>query len=258
MLNEKSGYPEEGDAVFCTVTKVQYNSVFVNLDEYPGKSGMIHISEVSPGRIRNIRDFVKEGKVIICRVLRVKSDRGHIDLSLRRVTESQRRQKIEERKHQAIAENILKSYVQLHKGSLETVYKQVAAAVLTSYDAVYDAFEDVVENNVSLSSLGLDVSVAKELEGIIRERIKPKQVTIEGLFKIQNYDENGVDLINEFIKQADAISDLLTIQFLGAGRFKLLVTAPDYKDAEEVIATFEKKMHESFAKTASQYSFERE
>ena len=90
MLYHKDGFPEENEAVMCTVTSVQYNSVFCTLDEY-GKSGMIHISEVAPGRIRNIRDYVIEGKKVVCKVLRTDLERGHIDLSLRRVSEGQRR-----------------------------------------------------------------------------------------------------------------------------------------------------------------------
>jgi len=68
MLLKKEGFPEEDELVMCTITKVQFHSVFANLDDY-GKNGMIHISEVSPGRIRNIRDFVKEGKKVVCKVL---------------------------------------------------------------------------------------------------------------------------------------------------------------------------------------------
>src|SRR3989338_4467339 len=64
MLFRKQGFPEEGDLVLCTVTSVQFHSVFVDIDEY-GKGGMIHISEIAPGRIRNIRDFVIEGEKII-------------------------------------------------------------------------------------------------------------------------------------------------------------------------------------------------
>src|SRR3989338_9154007 len=93
MLAKKSGFPEESELVQCTVTSVQSHSVFVMIDEY-GINGMIHISEVAPGRIRNIRDFVMEGKTVICKVLRVNAERGHVDLSLRRVSESQKRNKI--------------------------------------------------------------------------------------------------------------------------------------------------------------------
>lgn len=255
MLQKRTGFPDEGDIVFCTVTKVQYNSVFVTLDEFQNKSGMIHISEVSPGRIRNINDYVKEGKVIICKVLRVKLDRGHIDLSLRRVNENQRRAKVEERKQAAIAENILKSHVKLHKSDLKSLYEKVDKAISKDYESIYLAFEDVVENDAVLN---LPKKLFAELDPLIRERIKPKQVEIEGLFKIQNYDENGVELINAFMKEAVEISERLKIQFLGAGRFKIEVVAPDYEEAEAAIGKFTEMMETFFKSTASEYSFERE
>ncbi len=59
MNDTKVGFPKESEIVICTVTNIQYNSVFVKLDEYKNLQGMIHISEISPGRIRNLRDFVK-------------------------------------------------------------------------------------------------------------------------------------------------------------------------------------------------------
>ena len=85
MLQKKKGFPESDELVFCTVTSVQSHSVFVKLEEY-GVGGMIHISEVAPGRIRNIRDFVVENKPVVCKVTSINQERGHIDLSLRRVT----------------------------------------------------------------------------------------------------------------------------------------------------------------------------
>ena len=90
MLLRKAGFPEDSELVICTVTKINPGSVFVNIDEYD-RSGLIHISEISPGRIRNIRDYVKEGKKVVCKVLHVDSNKGHIDLSLRRVSDGQRK-----------------------------------------------------------------------------------------------------------------------------------------------------------------------
>ena len=106
MLLRKQGFPEDNELLLCTVTKVQFHSVFVNIDEY-GKSGMIHISEVSPGRIRNIRDYVKEGKKVVCLVLKVNQEKGHIDLSLRRVNEGQKRAKVDEIKKEQVSEKII-------------------------------------------------------------------------------------------------------------------------------------------------------
>ena len=98
MLFKKKGLPEEGELVLSTVTKIFGHSVFVHIEDY-NKQGMVHISEISPGRIRNLRDYVVEGKKIVTVVLRVNKEKGHIDLSLRRVSENQRRKKNEDLKH---------------------------------------------------------------------------------------------------------------------------------------------------------------
>ena len=47
MLLRKTGFPEEGELVLVTITKIYHNTVFANLDEYD-RSGLIHISEISP------------------------------------------------------------------------------------------------------------------------------------------------------------------------------------------------------------------
>ena len=60
MLYKREGFPEEDELVMCTVTKIFPHSVFVNIDEF-GRTGVIHISEISPGRIRNIRDKTTNG-----------------------------------------------------------------------------------------------------------------------------------------------------------------------------------------------------
>ena len=106
MLIKRSGFPEESDLVMCTVNNIQHNSIFVSIHEYD-KQGMITISEIAPGRIRNIRDYVAEGKVVVCKVLYVNVERGYIDLSLRRVSEGQRRTKNDEVKQEMKAEKIL-------------------------------------------------------------------------------------------------------------------------------------------------------
>jgi len=82
MFYKKKDFPEEGEIVLCTVKKILYHSVFVNLDEYENKEGIIHISEISPGRIRNIRDFVKENKTIVCKVLRTNKEKNQFQICL--------------------------------------------------------------------------------------------------------------------------------------------------------------------------------
>src|SRR5947209_13398071 len=100
-------WPDEGDLVVCTVANVKNFGAFVTLDEYESKEGFIHIAEVSSGWIKYIRDYVREGQKVVCKVLKVDKEKGHIDLSLKAVNEHQRREKIQEWKNEQKAENLL-------------------------------------------------------------------------------------------------------------------------------------------------------
>src|SRR3990172_10268814 len=99
---------EVGDIVLCTVESIVGTNVFVRLEN--GEEGCIVFSEVAPGRIRNIREYVVPQKKIVCKVLRLSHDR--IDLSLRRVTLKEQRELKEnfklEKSYESILRGILK------------------------------------------------------------------------------------------------------------------------------------------------------
>jgi translation initiation factor 2 subunit 1 len=235
MFHKKTGFPQEDDIVLCTVTSVQYNSVFCTLDEYENKSGMIHISEVSAGRIRNIREFVSEGKKVMCKVLNVDTEKGHIDLSLRRVGEGARREKNMILKQEQKAENILEHLAKEHKKDPAEFYKQVAPPILEHYEYVFLAFEDIVEGKFSLTKTSMDPKLAKMIEDAVKERIKPKQVQIEGVFTITTYSENGVAKVREALTNASKAAGNADIRYLGAGKYKITVIAEEFKDAEKLL-----------------------
>jgi translation initiation factor 2 subunit 1 len=155
MFLKREGYPEEGEIVFCTVTKIQYHAITVQLDEYE-KPGLIPISEVSPGRIRNIREFVEEGKKVVCKVIKTDASRGQVDVSLRRVNESQKRQKADSIKQEQKAEKIITSLAEKLKKPVDALYKQISAPILKQYPWIYLAFDEVVEKNASLERMGVE------------------------------------------------------------------------------------------------------
>ena len=234
MFLHKQGFPEESEIVLCTVTNVQHHSVFARLDEY-GKSGMIHISEVSPGRIRNINDYVKEGKVIVCKVLKINHERGHIDLSLRRVSESQARKKKEGIKQEQKAEKIIEQLAEKLKKPSKEIYKELSEHILKEYDNIYHAFEDIVEADLKLESLGISKELATKLTKLVKEKIKPREVCIDASIKITSYAENGVEIVKKALMAAEKSDEKVNIRYVGAGTHKLSIKAGDYKEAEAIL-----------------------
>jgi hypothetical protein len=53
----------ENDIVLCTVDKIDGTTVFVILED--GSQGAIVTSEIAPGRIRNIREYVSPNKKMV-------------------------------------------------------------------------------------------------------------------------------------------------------------------------------------------------
>ena len=233
MLLVKKGMPEEDEFVFCTVTNIQFHCVFASLDEYENKSGMIHISEIASGRIRNIREYVREGKKIVCKVLRINQEKGHIDLSLRRVNEAQKRNKINDIKQEQAAEKIIEFVAKKEKLPVKVFFPKVYQAAMKKYSSIYDCFEDVVRTGADLGSLGLEESNAKALTEVIIQRIRPPEIHLGGEIHLTTFDPNGIELIKQTLKKAKG--DNITIKYKAAGSYSIDVQGEDPKETEKVL-----------------------
>lgn len=257
MLLKKQGFPEDSELVLCTVTSVQFHSVFVNIDEY-GKGGMIHISEVSPGRIRNIRDFVKEGKKIVCKVLRVNQEKGYIDLSLRRVNEAEKRRKIDDIKKEQNAEKIIEIAAGKIGLSVEQLYKEISEKI-KNYGSLHEFFEEAAKDESILEKLEMDKKHLKIIEETIKQRIKAPEVTITGKLKITTFAPNGIDIIKDALKKAeDAAKSDISINYLGSGLYRFMVKSPDYKGAEKIMKSATESAISCVTKHAGSAEFARD
>ncbi len=232
MLLKKTGFPQSEELVLCTVTGVNPHSVFCTLDEYGGRTGMIHISEVAPGRIRNIREFVQEGKKVVCKVLQVNTEKGHIDLSLRRVNQTQKTNKLNQIKQEQLAEKIIEYAAKQSGESPLALYNKVSEKIIPTYGTIFAAFEQAATDQLNLETV-VDKKIAKLLTDAIKARIKPPQVEIGGDLKLTSYAPDGLQEIKEALELATKAG--IEVRYLGAGTYHMQVTAEDYKDAEKTL-----------------------
>jgi translation initiation factor 2 subunit 1 len=234
VLLRREGWPEEDELVVCTVTGIQPHCVFARLDEYD-KTGLIHISEISPGRVRNIREYVGENEKIVCKILRIDKEKGHIDLSLRRVNEGQKRAKLNTMKQETLAEKIVEHIAHKRKLKVEDLYNQVTDSVFKKYPMLFDCFREVADDKVKLADLGVEQSIADELTSQIKDRLVAEQVSLKGTVTIHTTAPNGVELIKEALTAAQKLDKTLQIRYLGNGMYMMAVTGPDFKSVEKIL-----------------------
>jgi len=240
MPRKAREYPEEGEFVVATVKNIHPYGAFLKLDEYPGKEGFMHISEVASTWVKNVRDFIKEGQKIVAKVIRVDPSKGHIDLSLKRVNQQQRKAKLQEYKRAQKAENLLKMASEKLGKDFETAWKEVWVPLEEEYGEVYAAFEDAAQNGVDVLKSIIGEEWAEALKPIIEAYVEIPTVTIDAEFEITVAKPNGIEIIKEALvrarDRANEESEVdVKFSYQGAPRYRIDITAPDYYKAEEVL-----------------------
>ncbi len=261
MAQSKPEWPEVGDLVIATIETVTDYGAYAKLDEY-NKRGLLHVSEISSSWIRNIRDFVREGQKMVLKVLRVDLEKGHIDLSLRRVTKREKIEKIMSWKKYRKAEALLRGVAEKVGLSNEEVYEKVGALVEEKY-GLYEGFEKAVtEGTEILTKLGVSEELAKVFVAVAEERIHVKRVKVKGMLEIRCMKPNGVKIIKESFlnaKKAEKTKDSdIRFYVVAAPKYNVEVLAENYKRAEEVLQKVAQAVVSNIVEAGGQGTFRRE
>lgn len=222
---------KENDIVMCTVEKIEGTTVFVKIEE--GPSGSIVFSEIAAGRIRNIREYVHQGKKIVCKVLKISTN--HIELSLRRVTGKEREEIQDRYKKQKIMENMLKA--------VSPDYQNVIAKIKQNSELW--AFFDQVKENPSVLEKYLKKTEYEPFIKSLAEK-EGKEKIVKRTISLKSETESGLSDIKEILQNKK-----VTVHYIGSSLFMIESRAKDYKVAEntlnEAITMIEAKAKEKKA-----------
>ncbi|MGC8598961.1 MAG: translation initiation factor IF-2 subunit alpha [Thermoplasmata archaeon] len=244
-------FPEVGDLVIGTIESVKDYGAFVDLDEYPGKKGFIHVSEVASGWVKYIRDYVREGQKVVCQVIDINREKGHIDLSLKRVNEHQRREKVQEWKNEQKARKLLE-IVRERSGKIDM--DRIAEDLESNYGTLYAAFESASYNPEEFEKVNRGEWVRHFID-VARENIEPPEVKISGFVEISLNTRDAIDHIREALLAVHRPEDGVTVQYTGAPRYRIIVVAPDYKTAEAKLRDAANKVIEKIKKSGGTADF---
>lgn len=260
MAERKPQWPETGDLVIATIETVTDYGAYAKLDEYE-KRGLLHVSEISSSWIRNIRDFVREGQKVVLKVLRVDPDKGHIDLSLRRVTKRERIEKVLSWKKERKADALLRGVAEKVGIPLQEFTQKIVPAITQKYE-LYEAFEKAaMEGPEVLTALGVPQDLATAFAEVAAERIHVKLVKVRGVLEVKVAKPNGVKIIKDAFHKArsDKIKDAkVTFYVIAAPKYQIEVQAENYKRAEDVIQKTADNIISYVHKMGGEGSFRRE
>ncbi len=257
-----SGWPEVGELVVCQVADIEDFGVFCDLQEYEEKRGLIHISEVASGWIKNIRDHVKKGHLVVCKILTVNEDNHQIDLSLKDVNDHQRSEKIQEWKNEQKADK----WLELALGSdlSNDQFNRIVPGLLDKYGTLYAAFERaVLDGKSTFDELDLTEKEIDSIISIATENVSLSIVSISGYVDLECSTPDGIDSIRDALKSAEEDISLppdveLDLIYVGSPEYLIKIVAPDYKLAESLLDEYANHIITSIVKSGGTGKFHRD
>jgi len=223
---------KENEVTLCTVQEILGTTVFVTLSD--GRKGTIITSEIAPGRIKNIREYVVPNKKIVCKILRIKGD--NIELSLRRVSSKEKKEILQQYKLEQQAKAI---FNQILKQDSEEILKKIHEKF-----ASIQEFLEKAKQDSGLIEQYIPKPFQEQMLKIIQK--KRKQIQVLKIIKLKCLQSDGIKRIKKIfeIKNSD-----LKITYISAGYFQLSLKAEDYKLAnkkiEQIVENLEKSAKEN-------------
>lgn len=238
MVRRKNEFPSPDELVIGTISEIFPEGAFVRLEEYGGKVGLVHLSEVASGWIKNIREHIREGQTVVCRVMAVDERRGHVDLSMRRVKESEKAWKREQWRREERAEKLLELAAKKLRKSLDEAYEEVGFKLQEKFGDMYTGLEQVAkEGGKALEGLGLSKKWVNALVKVSSSLVELPFFKVAGYLELRSTAPDGVEKIREALVGAkEGVSGVrVEIYHVGSPRYRVEVSASSYKEAEAAL-----------------------
>ncbi|MEM0349110.1 MAG: S1 RNA-binding domain-containing protein [Candidatus Caldarchaeum sp.] len=230
-----SNVPQVGELVIGLVKEVKDYGAYIEIDEYPGYEGFVHVSEVSLKWVRNIREHLKEGQRTVFKIIRVNPATLQADLSIRRVSQRERMEKLLEVKKASKVKRVLKILEETAgPQAVEKIYTKTRDA-----NVLYEIFEQIsADQPVNQFFPELDDKEAEELRRAVEHEIRVREHEIKADIVMRSEARNGVMAIREAAAAAEQLArpgELIEIKTKGAPVYSVHIKASNRERTEELL-----------------------
>ncbi|MFH1420863.1 MAG: S1 RNA-binding domain-containing protein [Candidatus Aenigmatarchaeota archaeon] len=242
----KRGVPNKGEFVVIKVTVVNPNSASVRLLEY-NLEGMIHISEVASGWIRDIRKYLKPDQMHIAKVISV-GERG-MGLSMKNINQKQMTDKQKEYDLDNKAEKMLEMAATKLGKNLDQAYEEVGYALQEKFGSLFKAFETCLKKPESLEKRGVSTSWVTVIKEIAEKSIVQKEFLFRADLILKTFEPDGIERIKAVLQN---IGKSTSVSYITAPSYRLAYKAKNAKIAESKF----KELLENAVKDAKKVNIE--
>lgn len=218
-----------GEIILVNITKIMPHGAYCELVEYKADA-YLPINEVASGWIKNIHEFIKEGQRGVAKVVFVDRNRRALDVSLKKVTSKQKKDKINEYNLEKRAEKFFLQAVKEanEEGKIDEIKTKAAHAVQTYSELLDLTAEGKLPGDV------FDAAAKKAYEEIIAKNVKPKEYEVGYSVVLKALNGKGdVSTIKHAFEEVEGLG--VDVLYEGAPHYKISAKGPSYPAVESKI-----------------------
>ncbi|MEB3773372.1 MAG: translation initiation factor IF-2 subunit alpha [Desulfurococcales archaeon] len=263
-LKPRRPLPSVGELVVGTVEEVHDFGAYLSLDDYGGIRAFLPWSEIASRMVRNIAHVLKPGQKVVVKVIRVYRNRGQVDVSLKRVSDGEKRRKMMWYKRTLKAATLIEMTAERLGKSVDEAYREVIWRLEDAYgDAMTGLEQAVIYGRRALEEARIPEEWIEPLLEVARKHVEVKSVRISGIITLKTTAPDGVERIRKILVTAreagkNAVDKVnIRVYTVGAPRYRVDVQGHDYRDLEEALSKMVDTAESMARELEVDYGFER-
>lgn len=242
MVEKNTPIPRPKSLVLVKIDKIEKYGAYCRLIEFNNIEAFIPLKEVSSGWIKNIHEFLHKGRTMVCRVIHTDPQKGTIDVSLKRVTPKDSKEKIS-------AYNFEKRVSSLFNQAIRTTgaprqSDKMNELLISEFGTYTNFHNNMLDNTPLFENSKIPKKLKQAYVSVIESSRKKKKYWVSYTITITDY--NMANGINEIKKALAGIQKKgVSVNYLGAPKYLFTSTGSDYLEAEDNIKEAVKSLQAS-------------
>ncbi len=247
----KEGIPRRGELVISKIKRIDPHSASAELIEYK-RQGIIQAPEVAKRWVRNIKEFLKEEQVVVCRVL---DTRGSIiDLSVKRVHTDEAKRKLSAYKRELRFEKILTIMAKELGKTLDDAYDEIGVDLEENFGSLEKAFEIAWKNPDLLRKRTRNKLWADKVIETAQKSFTEKVHEVKSNLELVSYSSNGLHAIKSALEKAEKAG--FDVRYISAPHYQILKKGKDFKKLRAEVEEISEQVVREINKSKGECSFE--
>ncbi len=232
-MTEIKNIPNLKDLVIAEVVKISNFGAYCKLIEYNNADAFLPIKEISSGWIKNIHVFIHNNQKIVCKVIYFDRERNTIDISLKKVTPKESKEKIKEYNLEKRLQNL---FIQaINKAQEQSKKAELTNIVLSEFHSFINLIVNATNNTKEYKESLLPKKLKDTIIKVIEANKKEKIYHVSYILTLLTYNTlSGISELNSLLlslKNQD-----IDVSYISAPKYRLIASSTvNYFEAEEKI-----------------------